>query len=1422
METMNTLRRSQSLRSLSGSGVQERSWESSKFSLWDNKKSVSQLVQQYQSCVELSTSETNEEKASLSFSSAREEMSVGLVSPWRRLENRGDQLDRLGTGSGSFLLSRSRSMDHLPQRDRAPEGTSALRALFESKATLQEDFYSYPRLNVASPASRVVAGIQSSEKEKDRPLGARRGYNTEGTHGRKDNTQSERRKTISDVPESSVRGSRLTTPDDRRSLQLSYRDTPSRQGRDRERTSSSVRDISALYLSRVAAAESPGSSTHTKSSSSSGKKTTGSKFQLPEKEICSACLTPVYPMEKMVANKLVLHNNCFCCKHCKKKLSIRNYSSLYGEFYCISHYDQLFKRKGNYDEGFGHKQHKDRWLPKPQEPEPDNKNDKKITKGLTRSKGPEANMTVGDFVDGLAEPSAGVRWGKSVREPISNSSPDSRNKLKHSWPPEKKWTGVSRPSAQQVNTPKPNVPVTDTPTQERSLINHRSENLAGKNTPKSNQVEVRKEVLSGQDKIHPTATASGRKTDVIDSPEAPHAEKARPWSVSSKRGLFQQETVTTVKTAVSSSRTVPGSSVTTTKQETEQVNSTPSTVKKCSSISDGKTDSAGKTKKSVRFSPSLDDDLDKEDSPSASVLNSERENENQNGHPGYASVEEIDNNITMKQDHLSVEAEEREVQSEAIYNPYQYNSHENITDPYEYNSHEKMEGLNGEHVDSRQASVAEHAGIGISQENPQFEVPVAVNTNSESLNGLLLTSDTVDEPYVVQVNDHSTPEAKTVNLPEPAGKMDIGAEELEQFDSVDQKVRESEPNLDEKNRTNNENQLDGSDEVRHQEMTVDQSKSVGRSNSLKSSVNKQNEKTPMKKGGSWSNRKSPLSKLFMSGGNEKTNKAETTDKKKPDAKPRSILGKLFQSSPDKGPDLKKTQENKADTEDERKETVNVQTEEKHVEGMKDEAFDTEKGTGSDLAKPSPLEQPEGVSNVIENSLSVDLNPFNSVLIESNTTDTLPSLESTVPLTVPDFTGDILSPVEPNLLASGYISSVLDAEDMHPFSDPEPTSQRSEVESLSIFDTVMPVSSDLNSSATVVNDTEMPVADKILEASTDQTLISKSGDEVSCPDPGPLWDTVDDPFGNGVNSRPAVPLSTETNPDASLNLMNQMFGVLGVEENNLSEGGLFNLGGEVSQESPNPFDPPQPQEEIFMNVSGDTSSSTVSLSHDFLSANAPAADSFSILGSQMKSTENQDIFGIGNEFIVPDQARQGETNTTEQDHTEMQSQHLFDLSTPTPIQAVSNDVDFDIFGTECSISFPAQSPASNVFGQDGTDPFADPYTFSDDIFGMSHNSVSGDIVTEKPSQTNSNSSTFDDFLGLETPEIAITPVAPAQSQSLFTDDTFSSEPVIQPSSAPSNPDMFMDGFLDPIGGNTATTTVTATSASDNSWMDDFLG
>ncbi|XP_034272047.1 LIM domain-containing protein 2 isoform X1 [Pantherophis guttatus] len=82
------------------------------------------------------------------------------------------------------------------------------------------------------------------------------------------------------------------------------------------------------------------------------------------KETCSACQKTVYPMERLVADKFVFHNYCFCCKHCHTKLSLGSYAALHGEFYCKPHYQQLFKSKGNYDEGFGRKQHKQLWLQK--------------------------------------------------------------------------------------------------------------------------------------------------------------------------------------------------------------------------------------------------------------------------------------------------------------------------------------------------------------------------------------------------------------------------------------------------------------------------------------------------------------------------------------------------------------------------------------------------------------------------------------------------------------------------------------------------------------------------------------------------------------------------------------------------------------------------------------------------------------------------------------------------------------------------------------------------------------------------------------------------------------------------------------------------------------------------------------------------
>ncbi|NWW38750.1 XIRP2 protein, partial [Panurus biarmicus] len=90
------------------------------------------------------------------------------------------------------------------------------------------------------------------------------------------------------------------------------------------------------------------------------------KLQIQENETCKLCQQRVYPMECLVADKQNFHKSCFRCHHCGSQLSLGNYASLHGKIYCKPHFKQLFKSKGNYDEGFGHKQHKDLWNSKDQ------------------------------------------------------------------------------------------------------------------------------------------------------------------------------------------------------------------------------------------------------------------------------------------------------------------------------------------------------------------------------------------------------------------------------------------------------------------------------------------------------------------------------------------------------------------------------------------------------------------------------------------------------------------------------------------------------------------------------------------------------------------------------------------------------------------------------------------------------------------------------------------------------------------------------------------------------------------------------------------------------------------------------------------------------------------------------------------------
>ena len=76
---------------------------------------------------------------------------------------------------------------------------------------------------------------------------------------------------------------------------------------------------------------------------------------------CAVCGKTAYAAEKLEADGKVYHKTCFKCDQCKKTLKTGNYASLQGKIFCKPHFKQLFKLKGNYDEGFGAEQHKYKW-----------------------------------------------------------------------------------------------------------------------------------------------------------------------------------------------------------------------------------------------------------------------------------------------------------------------------------------------------------------------------------------------------------------------------------------------------------------------------------------------------------------------------------------------------------------------------------------------------------------------------------------------------------------------------------------------------------------------------------------------------------------------------------------------------------------------------------------------------------------------------------------------------------------------------------------------------------------------------------------------------------------------------------------------------------------------------------------------------
>ncbi|XP_040395642.1 LIM domain and actin-binding protein 1 isoform X4 [Cygnus olor] len=154
------------------------------------------------------------------------------------------------------------------------------------------------------------------------------------------------------------------------------------------------------------------------------------KFQLPAKETCVGCQKTVYPMERLFANQQVFHISCFRCSYCNSKLSLGTYASLRGNIYCKPHFNQLFKAKGNYDEGFGHKQHKELWASKTEcEESPE-----KTLHGVNATDSPQ-NPGVEDAPIAKVGVLAASMEAKASALPEREERPAETKKLRIAWPP---------------------------------------------------------------------------------------------------------------------------------------------------------------------------------------------------------------------------------------------------------------------------------------------------------------------------------------------------------------------------------------------------------------------------------------------------------------------------------------------------------------------------------------------------------------------------------------------------------------------------------------------------------------------------------------------------------------------------------------------------------------------------------------------------------------------------------------------------------------------------------------------------------------------------------------------------------------------------------------------------------------------------
>ncbi|VFV40003.1 lim domain and actin-binding [Lynx pardinus] len=245
------------------------------------------------------------------------------------------------------------------------------------------------------------------------------------------------------------------------------------------------------------------------------------KFQAPARETCVECQKTVYPMERLLANQQVFHISCFRCSYCNNKLSLGTYASLHGRIYCKPHFNQLFKAKGNYDEGFGHRPHKDLWASK-------NENEGTLERPAQLPIAGETPQSPG--VEDAPIAKVGVLTAsmeaKASSQPEKEDKPAETKKLKIAWPPPTELGSSGSTLEEGIKVSKPKWPPED--------------EMSKPEAPEDVDLDLKKLRRSSslKERSRPFTVAASFRTTSVKSPKILSPPIRKGWSMSEQSEEF--------------------------------------------------------------------------------------------------------------------------------------------------------------------------------------------------------------------------------------------------------------------------------------------------------------------------------------------------------------------------------------------------------------------------------------------------------------------------------------------------------------------------------------------------------------------------------------------------------------------------------------------------------------------------------------------------------------------------------------------------------------------------------------------------------------------------------------------------------------------------------------------------------------------